>query len=58
MGYPGYTNAAIEEIESSHVIPSMFREAATGEAKPEDAIKDAEVACKDIFNKWREKGCI
>jgi multiple sugar transport system substrate-binding protein len=58
MGYPGYTNAAIEEIESSHVIPAMFREAATGEAKPEDAIKDAEAACKDIFNKWREKGCI
>jgi multiple sugar transport system substrate-binding protein len=58
IGYPGYTNAAIEEIESAHVIPNMFREAATGAAKPEDAIKDAEAACKEIFNRWREKGCI
>ena len=58
MGYPGYANAAIEEFGSAHVIPNMFREAATGESKPEDAIKDAEAECKRIFSGWRAKGRI
>ena len=58
MGYPGYANAAIEEVGSMNVIPNMFREAATGEAKPENAIKDAEAECRRIFNAWREKGRI
>jgi multiple sugar transport system substrate-binding protein len=58
MGYPGYANAAIEEVAAINIIPTMFSEAATGEAKPEDAIKDADAACKKIFDKWREKGII
>ena len=58
MGYPGYTNAAIEEVASMQVIPNMFREAATMEAKPENVIKDAEAECRRIFNAWREKGRI
>lgn len=58
MGYPGYANAATQEIGSTNVIPNMFREAATGEAKPENAIKDAEAECRRIFNAWREKGLI
>ena len=58
MGYPGYANAAIEEVESGHIIPAMFRDAATGRAKPEDAIKDAETECKRIFSGWRAKGSI
>ena len=58
MGYPGYANAAIAEIGSTNVIPNMFKEAATGEAKLEDAIKDAEAECKHIFSGWRAKGHI
>ena len=58
VGYPGYTNAAIDEIWGRYVIPVMFRKAATGEAAPEDAIKEAEVKCKGIFSAWREKGLL
>jgi multiple sugar transport system substrate-binding protein len=58
MGYPGYANAAIVEVGSTNAIPNMFRLAATGEAKPEDAIKDAEAECKRIFSGWRAKGLI
>ena len=58
IGYPGYTNAAIQEIGSTNVIPNMFKEAATGEAKPVDAIKAAEEECKRIFSGWRAKGLI
>lgn len=58
MGYPGYTNAAIEEAVSTGVITNMFGMAATGMAKPEDAIKDAETECRRIFSGWRAKGLI
>jgi len=58
VGYPGYTNAAINEILGRYVINVMFRKAATGEAAPEDAIKEAEAKCKGIFAAWREKGLV
>lgn len=58
MGYPGYANAAIEEVESGHILPAMFLDAATGRVKAQDAIKDAEAECKRIFSGWRAKGRI
>ncbi|UCE53160.1 MAG: hypothetical protein JSV31_28540, partial [Desulfobacterales bacterium] len=58
IGYPGYHNAAIEEIFDKWVIPTMFAKAATGEATPEEAIKEAEEKCKQIFPAWRERGLV
>ena len=58
VGYPGYTNAAINEIFGRYIIAVMFRKAATGEAAPEDAIKETEAKCKGIFAAWREKGLV
>ncbi len=58
VGYPGYANAAIDEIYSTWVIPVMFAKAAAGKATPEDAIKEAEANCKRIFAKWKEKGMV
>ncbi len=58
VGYPGYANAAIDEIRGTYVITTMFKKAATGEATPEDAIKEAEAKCKNIFATWKEKGLV
>jgi multiple sugar transport system substrate-binding protein len=58
VGYPGYSNAAIDEIFNTWVIPNMFAKAAKGVLSPEDAIKEAETACKRIFAKWKEKGLV
>jgi multiple sugar transport system substrate-binding protein len=58
VGYPGNTNAAIEMIFWRFLIPGMFAKAATGELTPEDAIKEAEAKCKDIFAKWKAKGLV
>jgi multiple sugar transport system substrate-binding protein len=58
VGYPGYANAAIDEIFNTWVLNTMFARAATGDAKPEDAIRDAEAACKRVFAKWRGKGLV
>jgi multiple sugar transport system substrate-binding protein len=58
VGHPGYCNAAIDEIFQTWVIPVMFAKAAKGVLSPEDAIKEAETACKRIFAKWKEKGMV
>lgn len=58
VGYPGYANAAVDEVFGTWVIPVMFAKAAKGVLSPEDTIKDAEAACKRIFAKWREKGLV
>jgi multiple sugar transport system substrate-binding protein len=56
VGYPGYANAAIDEIFNTWVINVMFAKAASGSATPEEALKEAEAASRRIFGKWREKG--
>lgn len=58
VGYPGYANAAIDEIYNTWVLNTMFAKAATGDETPENAVKQAEEQCKRIFAKWREKGLV
>ncbi len=58
VGYPGYSNAAIDEIFNTWVLNVMFAKAAAGKATPEEAIKEADAACKRIFGKWKEKGLV
>jgi multiple sugar transport system substrate-binding protein len=58
VGYPGYATAAIDEIFSTWVLNVMFAKAASGAATPEEALKEADAACKRIFGKWKEKGLI
>jgi multiple sugar transport system substrate-binding protein len=56
VGYPGYANAAIDEVFSTWIVSTMFARAAAGKMKPQEAINEAEKKCKLIFKKWREKG--
>ena len=58
LGYPGYANAAIDEIRGTNVITTMFAKAATGMASAEDAIREAEAKCKHIFSIWKERGLV
>ena len=58
VGYPGYANAAIDEVFSTWVVNTMFAKAATGTTSPEDALSEAEAACTRIWEKWQEKGAI
>jgi multiple sugar transport system substrate-binding protein len=58
VGYPGYANAAIDEIFSTWVLNVMFAKAASGALSPEEALKEADVACKRIFAKWKERGLL
>lgn len=56
VGYPGYANAAIDEVFSTWVISTMFAQAASGKLSPEDALDQADRQVRRIFKKWQEKG--
>jgi multiple sugar transport system substrate-binding protein len=56
VGYPGYANAAIDEIFGTWVISTMFAQAATGKLSPEEALNQADAQVQRIFQKWRERG--
>jgi multiple sugar transport system substrate-binding protein len=59
-GYPGYANAAINEITGSNVISKMFRDGSGGfgNLTVEEAVKKTETECKRIFTRWKEKGLL
>src|ERR1051325_8443764 len=58
IGYPGYANAAIDEIYQKWIINVMFAKAAQGVLSPEDAVKEAEFEMRRIWEKWRERKLI
>jgi multiple sugar transport system substrate-binding protein len=53
VGYPGYSNAAIDEIWKSWLIPRMFADAASGRLTPEAALDLYAGQSNKIFEKWR-----
>ncbi len=58
VGYPGYANAAVDEIFNTWVLNTMFAKAATGVMSPEDAVREAHKKCEQIFAKWRNKNLV
>ena len=57
-GWPGNTNAAIDEIFNKFMIPQMFAEVAQGKRTAEDAAKIYDRSFRRIFQKWRNLGKI
>lgn len=58
VGFPGYSNAAIAEVMTSGVVPTMFAQAATGALTPQDALDQAAARTREIFETWRQSGKI
>jgi multiple sugar transport system substrate-binding protein len=54
-GYPGTTNAAIDEIFNKFMIPQMFAEVAQGKRTPEDAARVYDRSFKRIYQRWRNR---
>ena len=57
-GWPGNTNAAIDEIFNKFMIPQMFAEVAQGKRTPEEAAKVYDRSFRGIFQRWRNRGKI
>ena len=58
LGYPGYSNAATDEVLNRRIIPNMFGSVVNGSVTPQDAMDLASAAITPIFEKWREAGKI
>ncbi|HLF40873.1 MAG TPA: extracellular solute-binding protein [Acidimicrobiia bacterium] len=58
LGHPGYSNAAMGEVQNQYVVPDMFLSVCQGEATPEEAARAAEARATPIFEKWQERGKI
>jgi multiple sugar transport system substrate-binding protein len=56
IGYPGTTNAAIDEIFSKYLIPQMFAQVAQGKVSAKDSVRGTARAVNNIYAKWRKRG--
>jgi multiple sugar transport system substrate-binding protein len=55
VGYPGFSNAAIDEVFNKFLIPQMFAEVAQGKRTPEDAARTYDRQIRQIFQSWRNR---
>jgi multiple sugar transport system substrate-binding protein len=58
IGYPGTTNAAIDEIFQKYLIPQMFAQVSQGKMSAADSVKSTAAQVKDIYARWKERGKI
>ena len=58
VGYPGFSNPAIDEVFNKFLIPQMFAEVAQDKRTPADAARTYDRQLREIFQKWRNRGKI
>jgi multiple sugar transport system substrate-binding protein len=58
IGYPGTTNAAMDEVFSKFLIPTMFAQVSQGKMSAADSVRSTNSAVKEIYAKWQERGKI
>src|SRR5438093_10914419 len=58
IGYPGTTNAAIDELFSKYLIPQMFAQVAQGKLSAQDSVRDTMSVIKGVYAKWKKRGKI
>ncbi|TMK77699.1 MAG: hypothetical protein E6G45_08860 [Actinobacteria bacterium] len=58
VGYPGFSNAAIDEVFNTFLIPQMFAEVAQDRKSASQSVRDTNRAIQAIFRKWRKRGKI
>jgi multiple sugar transport system substrate-binding protein len=58
VGFPGYSNAAIDEVFNTFLIPQMFAQVAQGNKSAAESVRDTTNEVRRIFTKWRGRGKI
>jgi multiple sugar transport system substrate-binding protein len=58
IGYPGTTNAAVDEVFSKYLIPQMFAQVSQGKMSAQQSVRDTMSVVKSIYAKWRKRGKI
>jgi multiple sugar transport system substrate-binding protein len=55
VGFPGYSNAAVDEVFNKNLIPQMFARVARDDMSPDEAMRAAHREISAIFNQWRRR---
>ena len=58
IGYPGFSNAVIDEIFTTSLVPQMFAQVAQGKLAPADAVSSFDKQFKRIYRKWKSQGLV
>jgi multiple sugar transport system substrate-binding protein len=58
VGYPGYSNAAVDEMFNKFLVPQMFADVSQGKKTAEQSVADTAAAMKQIWSKWKQAGKI
>jgi multiple sugar transport system substrate-binding protein len=58
VGYPGYSNAAIDEMFNKFLIPQMFSDVSQGKKTAQQSVADTNAQMKQIWAKWKQAGKI
>jgi multiple sugar transport system substrate-binding protein len=58
IGYPGTTNAAMDEVFSKFLIPTMFAQVSQGKVSAADSVRSTASQVNEIYAKWKERGKI
>jgi multiple sugar transport system substrate-binding protein len=56
IGYPGTSNAAVDEVLARSLIPQMFAQVSQGKASPTDAVRSTTGELRRIWAKWKAAG--
>ena len=54
VGWPGFSNAGVDEVFNKFLIPQMFATVAQDKMTPEEAAKTFDRQVREIFQKWRD----
>jgi multiple sugar transport system substrate-binding protein len=58
IGWPGTVNAAMDEVFSTFLIPTMSAQVSQGKLSAEDSVRQTKSAVNKIYAKWRARGKI
>jgi len=58
VGYPGYSNAAVDEMFNKFLIPQMFSQVSQGKMSAADSVRSTAGQMKSIWAKWKAAGKI
>ena len=56
VGYPGFSNAAVDEVFNKFLIPQMFAAVAQDKMTAAEAASTFDGQVRSIYQKWRSLG--
>ncbi|MBA3330233.1 MAG: extracellular solute-binding protein [Actinobacteria bacterium] len=54
VGWPGFSNAGVDEVFNKFLIPQMFAAVAQDKMTPDEAARTFDRQVREIFQKWRD----